>query len=510
MLQRHKVRKVDGGLVPQLSSSEVGWSRGRNVRFAPGSVSKSFGKTLLATTPGALSIRKIKSFKGHDAVVRSVVCCDNKIFAYQSGFTAFSDITPTIPPSGISYNWQFGIIGGMLFITNGINAVWKWPNYAGRLVPALNFPARVGAMTTSNNRIIVGNILQGLNSYPARSLWSGILNPETFTIDRKGSSGRRDFLDPNGQSDAIEVIRAYTHRGHRTLVYTDRNIWHMDPVEFPVDYRADILYPGKGLLSPQAIISIEGIDYYMGSDGFYMHGAGAPVPFDFSIRDEIFNNLNKEITAINSAFAFEQPETKEVGFCVATGTNLEPDTAAIYQRETKTWTICDCNYLCVNDSRQDPSYSGAFGGGGFGAGAFGGGTDINLIPYPVVGNKYGQILKLDDGFNDNGEAFTGYIESGDFSGSSSFVGKVCHAVSAHLTEQPGITEPLMIQVGTRKSLSDPINWSVPKQFKLGIDDLVDIKRKGKWLRLRFYTDQIDSPWEMEGYEFIFSEEEDIR
>ncbi|NKE69903.1 hypothetical protein [Candidatus Manganitrophus noduliformans] len=508
-MKRIAVKRVDTGIVSNSSASKVVWSRGRNVRFRPGSVYKTPGKTLLTTVPAALSIRAMKTFKGHDGVVRTVVACDNKIFSYTGGFTEHVEITPTPAPTGTSYVWHFELIGGMLIVSNGFSR-WKWPNYAAPLQAMTGAPEKFGMMTVSNNRLIVGNITDGGNAYPARVKWSQIGKPEIFTIDKTGKGGRHDLLDPNGKSDAIEIPKAATHRGKRTIIYTERNIWALDPVEFPLDYRPEIIVPGLGLLAPKALVSWKGIDYIMGPDDFYMMGSGAPVPFGFDIRPLCFNNLNKEVGVINTAFGFVLPETQEIGFAVPSKNATEPDTIYLYHLELKKWTPLSCNFLCVNDSRQDPNYGGAFGGGGFGEGAFGGANDVNLLPYTVVGNIHGQILKFDEGFNDNGEPITGYIESGDMEGDSAFVSKVTHSVAVYLKEQSGTTEPLMIQIGVRDSLSKPLKWSIPKPFAAGIDEQADITARGKWMRIRFYSDQMDSPWELEGYELLYSNEEEIR
>lgn len=508
-MKRITVKKVDTGIQDNASSIKVVWSRGKNVRFRPGSVYKHPGKTLLTTVPGALSIRAMKTFKAHDGIVRTVVCCDNKIFSYRGGFTEFSEITPTPAPTGTSYVWHFELIGGMLIVSNGTSR-WKWPNYAAPLQAMTGAPTKFGMMTVSNNRLITANITDGGNAYPARVKWSQIGKPEVFTIDRAGKGGRHDLLDPNGKTDAIEIPKAATHRGRRTLIYTERNVWAMDPVEFPMDYRFDVLVPGIGLLAQNAIISWKGIDYFMGPDDFYMMGSGAPTPFGFDIRSLCFENLNKETGIINTAFGFVLPDTQEIGFAVPSAGAVEPDTIYLYHLELRRWTVLGCNFLCMNDSRQDPAYGGAFGAGGFGEGAFGGANDVNLLPYTVVGNIHGQILKFDQGFNDNGEKITGFIESGDIEVGSAFVRKVTHSVAVYLKGQTGTTEPLMVQIGVRDSLSKPLRWSIPKPFAAGIDEQVDITQRGKWMRIRFYSDQMDSPWEMEGYELLYSDEEEIR
>jgi len=76
------VRELDKGINKQFPGSMVLWSDGRNVRFTPGFVSKTPGKFWLATSFGALPVRATFSFIGTDGELRTIVCCDEAVYAY--------------------------------------------------------------------------------------------------------------------------------------------------------------------------------------------------------------------------------------------------------------------------------------------------------------------------------------------------------------------------------------------------------------------------------------------
>ena len=175
---------------------------------------------------------------------------------------------------------------------------------------------------------------------------------------------------------------------------------------------------------------------------------------------------------------FAPYSTAEVWFCVATGTNTTPNKAFIYNTETKSWSIHDVDFSC----HAEALYTG--------------------VPYDVVGNASGQILRLDSGFNTAaGLAIDGEIETGDLDFDLPNNMKKISEVIPHLAVQDTISE-LMIQVGVRNRLSDDIRWSDPVPFTIGVSERVDLngfRKEGKYVRVRFYSDLVTSPWVMSGY-----------
>jgi hypothetical protein len=197
------------------------------------------------------------------------------------------------------------------------------------------------------------------------------------------------------------------------------------------------------------------------------------------MRDEIFDNLNESYSHL--AFSFSVQSTDEVWFCVATGENTVPDTAYIFNAELKAWSIRSVDFSCHGEA----SSTG--------------------ISHEIVGTAVGYILRLDLGGNDFSaaayQAISGSIETGDMAFDAPDRMKVVSEVIPELADQDGISE-LMVQVGVKNRLADPIRWSDPVAFTIGVSERCDFngfRKDGKWVRIRFYSDQVDTPWSLSGF-----------
>jgi hypothetical protein len=492
----------------------VAWTAGRNVRFRPGAVYKTFGKTILATVTGIPAIRDALTFRGWDGVWRTVICCDTKIYSYSNDFGTVQDITPSpAPTSGADDVWQFAMVAGALVISNGVDRRWIWGNYSSVLQSLLGGPSVVKAMTTSMGRLMLGNIVEGGYEFIGGARWSEPGVPTNFIRDLEVKSGRKDLVNANTGITAREAILAFGQAGLRKIVYTDQNIWTGDPDESLFDYTWRIPTSGEGvvLVAPRAQVNVRGINYLMGTDDFHkitdagVEGIGMP------IQNIVFPNLNK--SKIKKSFAFYKPSTREIYFCYPTGSNDYPDTAAILNLEVSNpkssvmnWSFEDVDYLCHTYAWQQTAYT-------WDTIPFGSWDEITdsswdemnktgVIPYEIVGNSSGLILKLDDGYNNNDVAIQGYIETGDFYRADAKI--LILQVMATLKPQTQ-KNAFFVQVGARDSLHHDIKWSVPKPIMIGSTSEITSFQKGNYTRLRFYTDQINSPWILEGFKYFHNE-----
>jgi len=241
----------------------------------------------------------------------------------------------------------------------------------------------------------------------------------------------------------------------------------------------------------------------MGTDDFYKVEEGVE-SFGLPIQNIVFANLNK--SKIRRAFAFYKPSTDEIYFCYPTASNEYPDTAAIFNRQVKNWSFEDVDYTCHTYAWQQTAYS-------WDTIPFGSWDEITdsswdemdktgVIPYEIAGNSSGLILKLDDGYNNNDVAIQGYIETGDFYRPDAKL--LILAVESFLKPQT-TKNAFFIQVGARDSLHHDIRWSVPKPVMIGSTSEITSFQKGNYVRLRFYTDEKDSPWILEGYKMFRNE-----
>ncbi len=495
------------GIVTNLPTTNVVWSIGRNVRFRPGAIYKSLGKTVLATLPSPVPARNAFTFIGFDGILRTVVCCDANIYSYTNDFGTRTDITPATPPtSGADDVWQFAMVAGALNVSNGINPIWIWGNYSAELQLLSGAPTWAKAITTSMGRLMLGNIKVGGYTFIGRVMWSEPGVPTNFVMDHKQKVGKKDVVNAGEGNAAQESILAFGQTGLRKIVFTDANVWTSDPNESIFDYTWRIPPQGEGvvLIGPRAQVHVQGINYFMATDDFYQIDGEGITPFGLPIRNVVFPNLNK--SKAYRSFAFYKPTMKDVYFCYPTGSSEYPDTAAIYNTELKNWSFEDVDYLChtapvlqtaitwdtlpyttwddITDSRWDDL------------------SNTGVLPYDVVGDSEGNILKMDDGNNNKGVAIEGYIETGDFFRADAK--QRILSVVPFLKPQE-TTNTLFIQVGGRDNLSKSILWSRPKPFTIGAMDEITSLVTGWYTRLRFFSDQKDSPWILEGYKYFHQE-----
>ena len=349
--------------------------------------------------------------------------------------------------------------------------------------------------------------MEGAYTFPAKLRWANTMQPNGgWTKDLKGLSGGKDLVPHSTTMQGIDEIQAITSQGEKLIVFCERNIWYGTPVEWPLDYTWSAMDSNLGLIAPRAFVkTLKGLVYFMGQEDFHVMAEGVQ-DIGFPIRNSVFPNLNK--AKIRTAFAYYKPSTREVVFCYPTGTNLIPDTAAIYNEETQGWTFEDCDYLChafafdstnytwdtipygtwdtIEDSRFDDI------------------GKTGILPYEVVGTSTGQIQKADTGNNKaDGTAIEGYIETGDLVLDNSLINKIIHEIVPSLKPQSSINA-IMIQVGTRESLHRDIEWSQPQAFTIGVSRHVNFRKMGKYIRFRFFTDVVDSPYFLEGFFYKYS------
>ena len=466
---------VDKGIVTQFPTTKVAFTTGNNVRVTGGYISKTLGKAIITTTSGAQPVRAMFTFVGTDGAVRTIVCCDSAVYAYNSALGSPSDITPNPAPTGGATDvWQFELVGGLAILSNGKDSIWKWAAYNTVLTALAGASTWGKRLTSCMNQLIVSNLLEGGYTYPGRVRWSEKGNPENWTLDTTNKAGRHDIMHYHTGVAAHANIKASIARGHEVFFFTERGLWKSD---FSAAMRNFIIVnPITEILSSRALCKKEETIYFIGKNDLFWTGGGDPTAIGLPIRAELFDNLSDSY--LHTAFVFSPYLTDEVWFCVATGSNTAPDKAFIYNTETKSFTIQDVDFLCHAE------------------------VLYTAVPYDVLGNAAGQILRLDSGYNKaDGTAIDGKIETGDMTFDLPDTMKVVSDVIPEFAAQDTVSD-LMVQVGVKNRVPDDLRWSDPVPFTIGASERCDFngfRKEGKYIRLRFYSDQLTSPWKMSGY-----------
>lgn len=491
----------NSGIITNLPTLDVLWSAGRNVRFKPGFVYKMPGRELLATVPSNAPIRAMFTFLGHDRVLRTMVCCDTKVYSYTLDFTAYQDITPTsLVSSGSTDAWQFAMIGGMPVVTDGVNGIWQWSDYSSVLASLEGSPYGAKCLTSVMGRLMLGDVQPGGSTVVSRIVWSKPFDPTKTALGRYGSGGQLDISSPDTGVDAREWIKAICVRGIEVFVFCDRKIWMLDSVPHPYYFKPRVFSEDTGILSRRGYCKANGSIYLIGSDDVYRID-DTVVPIGFPIRNSLFPNINK--AAADKSFVFYQPDTKDVFFCVPIESSSSPNTAFVYNIEAQNWTICDAAYTCHTHSWANSTTDMGDMAGSWDSLAdkqWDDMSELGVIPYNVVGDDSGRIYKMDIGDHDNNQAIVSRIETGDMVMEGERFFKLITRIYPSLKLQDQASA-LLISVGSRKSLHHSIKWSSPVEYIHGVDEFVPIRALGKYIRIAFHSQQTDSRWILDGYDF---------
>lgn len=493
------INRVDVGVNFGLPSNRVVWTSAKNVRFRPGIVRKAPGKYLLNTVPGNLPVRAIFPYIGVDRVLRAIVCCDTQIFSYDSGFGTATNITPSPAPVGIASDvWQFEIIGGMPVISNGADFAWKQTAPNTPLVRLSGVKGVYRVLGSAHNRLFVSDqsAKDRSNNEPSGAgtgeerrssiSCSDVFNPEMWTQDLEMRSDRQDITSSLPRFSALEFPRQFVTDGDTLLLFTNQNVWRISEGNTQYLFSAKVAYQGIGTPSNRAVCQARtGRPIYIfGEDEIYSL-TNQLRPIGFNIKDDLLNRLNLNSGQAASIFTYYDETRLEAHFCVPVDNSSTPNLDYVYQEETKSWTLRDCDFNCIAAMKYGEQFI-----------------------YTVVGDSNGQILGIDDfTFNKADETSLSFVlESGDIGGRNEQAGKIVHAV-APVFESKEKPHPIFIQVGTKDKLSDSLSWSNRKPFMIGVDKIVKFSKRGSYFRVKFSSEMLDTDFSMTGFSVYYSEED---
>lgn len=495
---------LDKGINTYLPTPKTVWSTGKDVRFRPGQVVKSNGKSLLQLIPNESPIRALFSYRPKDEApnqeyTTTIVCTDTKIYRYWSiggVWGSYYDLTPAAGLTGGEDDvWQFALVSGYPILTNGKDGIWYHFGSTNYFQPitaftsnTLNAPIQVKGLSSCMNRLVVSNVYSSLGVDPDRGWeefdwlggrvqWSEMGNPTMWELNMTNKAGYFDLMPHETGVSKRQTIRAQISDQNRMYFFIDRGVWVTDfsePTKFFINTS-----PEAEIISRRSVCKVERDIYWIGNKDIYRLNGNSVSPIGLPIRNDLFSNINMD--ALQRSFCFHNRPKWEVWFCVPSSSSTEADTGYVYNYELDNWTVTSVDFTSVAEDCYDE------------------------IPFVTVGNKYGEVLRLDYGNNNYygglSRAINGYIETGDMYFDSLDVTKKISDVIPDLGLQDDVTE-IMIQVGVKNRLADTIRWSDPVPFSIGVSDFCDFngfRKDGKFVRIRFYSDQLDTPWSLAGY-----------
>jgi len=303
--------------------------------------------------------------------------------------------------------WSNDNYGQNLFIAPRAGAVYYWLASSGVATRAqpldtlATAAGKDGAYVPNNVlQVITAPIQQfvicmGSNPYisgspnstfnPLLVRWSDQADEYEWVPSVTNQSG--EFALSNGS----EIIGARTTR-QEILIWTDTALYSMQYLGAPYVWGFQILMDNLSIMSPNAMITVNNVTYWMGRDKFYMY-SGRVETLPCTIRQYIFQDINLDQNY--QIFAGSNEGYNEVWWFYVSN-----DTAGN--------TIID-KYVIFNYLDQVWYY------GSMGRTAW---LDSSLQPYPLAADYNSRLLYHENGVNDNSTTATlpidAYVQSSDF------------------------------------------------------------------------------------------------
>ena len=290
------------------------------------------------------------------------------------------------PRGGAIYYWLAA--GGVSTRASLLSTLSTAAGYSGTYVPSatyqvLSAPIQQFVIAMGANPYQTGT--PGTTFNPLLVRWSDQANEYQWVPDVTNQSG--EFALSNGS----QIIGARSTR-QEILIWTDTALYSMQYLGAPYVWGFQVLMDNLSIMSPNAMVTVNNVTYWMGRDKFYMY-SGRVETLPCTIRQYIFQDIN--IDQNYQVFAGSNEGYNEVWWFYVSN-----DTAGS--------TAID-KYVIFNYLDQVWCY------GSMARTAW---LDSSLQPYPIAADYNNRILFHEDGVDDNATTATlpidAYIQSSDF------------------------------------------------------------------------------------------------
>jgi len=290
------------------------------------------------------------------------------------------------PRQGAIYYWIAAT--GVAIRAQPLDTLSTNAGYSGDYVPntifqVLTAPIQQFVICLGSNPYISGTPNSTFNPLLVR--WSDQANEYQWVPSLTNQSG--EFVLANGSF----IMGARSTR-QEILIWTDTALYSMQYLGAPYVWGFQIISDNLSIMSPNAMITVNGITYWMGRDKFYMY-SGRVETLPCTIRQYIFQDVN--INQNFQIFAGSNEGYNEVWwFYVSNDTvdNTFVDKYVIFNYLDQVW------------------YYGSMARTAW--------LDSSLQPYPIAADYNRRLLYHESGVNDNSTATTlpidAFVQSSDF------------------------------------------------------------------------------------------------
>jgi hypothetical protein len=386
------------------------------------------------------------------------------------------------PRGGGIYYWKDS--SGVTVRAKLLNTLADDEGFDGDYVP--NKTNQISASSIQRFLIAFGanSYLPGTPNTPFNPMlvrWSDQENPYEWVPAITNQSG--EFTLTHGSS----IIASIPTR-QELLVWTDSALYSMQYLGAPYVWGFNLLMDNISVMSPNSMITVNNVTYWMGVDKFYMY-SGRVETLPCSLRQYIFNDLNRDQSY--QVFAGGNEAYNEVWwFYVSNSSNsTDVDKYVIYNYLDRVW------------------YYGSMARTAW--------LDSGIRPYPMAANYDNRVLyheaSVDDVSGLTPVPIASYIQSSDFDigdgHNFGFVWRILPDVNFNGSNinGPSVTMTVKPRVNSGAPYGAANNPAVPSQDNFTIRNTYNIQEftgqvytriRGRQMSFRIESDGLGVAWQL--------------
>lgn len=385
----------------------------QNFQLYRGEMKKRLGRSVIGGIMlGGQKVLHLDVFTTTGAVERLIRHSKQNVERFVAASQAWEDITG-VDLSGAETDFiQSCVVTEndlYVFTNNIINAIRKYTD-SGTTSDLGGNPPKCRTLDYLSPYLLIGNVLDGGNSYPQKVQWCDTGQPEVWS---GGNSGSVLLADEPSHIKRIKKLIDYAFVYKEKSVYRGRKVSTSAIFEFGGPF-AD----GKGIYSPRAIAGDGSNDYYMGLFDFHKNNAVRISDFGAPVREYIFNRINRERS--DTCFAIHVAEFKEIWFFITIAGYDWPTEVWKYNYDIDFWyfdTVVNCITAAIYKQTVDLTWDTDFGTWDEDVTFWDEQQGLSGAPFPVLGYADGMVdYMAANTVDDRGAAVDARIDTKDYTG----------------------------------------------------------------------------------------------
>jgi hypothetical protein len=263
-----------------------------------------------------------------------------KLYRLAAGTTAWSDVSKSTGyTTGSEAQWRGTVFGDRVIMTNGTDPIQAATiGTTGVFADLSSAAPRARYVAPVKNFLMTAWNISPSGTFPQRVWWPAIEDPGTWpepgtTTAVQLQSDYQDLYGDGGHNQGI----GYGLAAADAVIVQERAVWRALYIGSPYIFQFDQIDGARGTPAPGSVISVGGLCFYLGEDGFYATDGSSSRPIGAGKVDRWFF-AHADPTKYPRMSAAADPTSRLVFWSFCTGASATPDAVLVYNWDIGEWS----------------------------------------------------------------------------------------------------------------------------------------------------------------------------